>query len=210
MDIGRYFVHICGLSIHVFTCMSVPVTICVSVCVIPQERKWQWGVSRPPGDWQRARSQDRGRARDTSCTCWKPLQTQETGTDPATHTSFTLSVKSSGSLYCISEWVTICFCWPLVLYSCSISPTTVATSWRWVKKRDRTGRCSRGICATVWSPLSPLATSATRRTAVRKRQGLKTAAKHTYVELGGPEGGQGRLRQTSVCVCVCACVCVRV
>ncbi len=90
MDIGRYFVHICGLSIHVFTCMSVPVTICVSVCVIPQERKWQWGVSRPPGDWQRARSQDRGRARDTSCTCWKPLQTQETGTDPATHTSFTL------------------------------------------------------------------------------------------------------------------------
>ncbi len=80
-----------------------------------------------------------------------------------------------------------------------------------MKKRDRTGRCSRGICATVWSPLSPLATSATRRTAVRKRQGLKTAAKHTYVELGGPERGQGRLRQTSVCVCVCvrACVCAR-
>lgn len=102
-DIWRHCVHICGLSIHVFTCMSVPVTICVSVCVIPQERKWQWGVSRPPGDWQRARSQDRGRARDTSCTCWKPLQTQETGTDPATHTSFTLTVNSSGSLYCISE-----------------------------------------------------------------------------------------------------------
>ncbi len=49
-DIGRHFVHICGVSIHVFTCMLDPVTIRVSVCVIPQERKWQWGVSRPPGD----------------------------------------------------------------------------------------------------------------------------------------------------------------
>ncbi len=133
---------------------------------------------------------------------------------PHTHPSLSLWRALVHYIASVNGWRfvwCVCFCWPLVLYSCSISPTTVATSWRWVKKRDRTGRCSRGICATVWSPLSPLATSATRRTAVRKRQGFKTAAKHTYVELGGPEGGQGRLRQTSVCVCVRVCVraCVR-
>lgn len=122
---------------------------------------------------------------------------------PHTHP---LTVKNSEAWYCISEMgdtlYDVCFCWPLLLYSCSTSPTTVVTSWQWVKKRDRTGRCSRGICATVWSPLNPLATSATRRTAVRKRQELKTAAVHTYVELGGPEGGQGRLRLTCMCECV--------
>uniref|UniRef100_A0A8C1YVG5 Sodium/hydrogen exchanger n=1 Tax=Cyprinus carpio TaxID=7962 RepID=A0A8C1YVG5_CYPCA len=45
-----------------------------------------------------------GRSRDTSCSCGKPLQTQETGTVPATHThTHPLTVTSSETLYCISD-----------------------------------------------------------------------------------------------------------
>jgi len=88
------FVHICGVSVHVFPYMLVPVTLCVS-----QERERQWGVSRPPGNWHSARSQDRGRTRDTSCACWKPLQTQETGTEHATRTPSHYKVLWSMTLH---------------------------------------------------------------------------------------------------------------
>lgn len=160
------------------------VYMCTCVYLSLKEREWQWGVSRPPGYWHSARSQDRGGARNTSCTCRKPLQTQKTGikhhTQPHPKRADVLSwliilnhSKMSDTLLCF----------------CSTSPTTVATSWQSGTKRGRTGRCSRGICVTVLNPSNPLTTSATRRTAVRKRQELKSAKTDTRAELAGPEGG---------------------